>query len=202
MFGIFSSLGFAPIPFLANKGPNYKPSMHSDTEEESEAEDVDEDILDHAPNWSNALAQDEKDGLRFRGGKGKENGNWNGNKEGEKEVKKEKKEKKVEKKDEVKSVQKGEARAAETGEECKLVLVVRTDLGMTKGMYSNLYSIPTYITTPQNPTNFSKPRQNRRPSLPRNPSMLQKSPQINVRSLSPFHPLPSSYFPQNQTKPN
>lgn len=118
MFGIFSSLGFVPIPFLPNNGPNYKPYVHSDTEEESEAEDIDADILDHAPNWGNGLVQDEKDGLRFRGAGGKEKG-----KENLKDVV-------------VKGSQKKKEVEAAGGEECKLVLVVRTDLGMTKGMFS------------------------------------------------------------------
>lgn len=113
LLGVFSSLGFLPIPFLPNNGPNYKTHDHPDTDEESEAEDIDEDILDHAPNWGNALAQDEKDGLRFR--KGKENVAVKG---GEKKV----------------QAVMGSAAAATTNEECKLVLVVRTDLGMTKGM--------------------------------------------------------------------
>ncbi|KAM0284574.1 hypothetical protein ACHAQH_001940 [Verticillium albo-atrum] len=74
---------------------------------ESDESDIDEDdtILDHAPNWSNGEAADRRDGLR--------------------------QEKKEEKKAEKKS--KAVPIADVGNEECKLVLVVRTDLGMTKG---------------------------------------------------------------------
>ncbi|KAF4931766.1 Peptidyl-tRNA hydrolase 2 [Colletotrichum viniferum] len=74
---------------------------------ESEESDIDEDdtILDHAPNWSNAEAADVRDGLRQRN-------------TAEKKAKKPNPEK---------------APLADSNEECKLVLVVRTDLGMTKG---------------------------------------------------------------------
>jgi peptidyl-tRNA hydrolase, PTH2 family len=67
---------------------------------ESEESDIDDDnILDHAPSWSNGLQADQKQGLRAS----------------------------------------APPLAAEPkvlgqpNEECKLVLVVRTDLGMTKG---------------------------------------------------------------------
>ncbi|CRK33299.1 hypothetical protein BN1723_004071 [Verticillium longisporum] len=72
---------------------------------ESDESDIDEDdtILDHAPNWANGEAADRRDGLRQ-----------------EEKKKDEKKAKAVP--------------IADVGkEECKLVLVVRTDLGMTKG---------------------------------------------------------------------
>ncbi|KAG7120753.1 Peptidyl-tRNA hydrolase 2 like protein [Verticillium longisporum] len=72
---------------------------------ESDESDIDEDdtILDHAPNWANGEAADRRDGLRQ-----------------EEKKKDEKKAKAVP--------------IADAGkEECKLVLVVRTDLGMTKG---------------------------------------------------------------------
>lgn len=74
---------------------------------ESEESDIDEDdtILDHAPNWSNAEAADVRDGLRQRN-------------TAEKKAKKPNPQK---------------APLADSNEECKLVLVVRTDLGMTKG---------------------------------------------------------------------
>ncbi|KAI1438567.1 peptidyl-tRNA hydrolase PTH2-domain-containing protein [Xylaria sp. CBS 124048] len=104
---------------------------------ESDESDIDEDdtILDHAPNWSNGAEADRRQGLRV------------------KQEAKEKKGKKKHKKADDDDVAEGEAearnakRAAETAhptptavsagsnpnEECKLVLVVRTDLGMTKG---------------------------------------------------------------------
>lgn len=76
---------------------------------ESEESDVDEDdsLLDHAPNWVNGDAADRRQGLRARGPN-------------------------------------APAAAPSTpqpaininaNEECKLVLVVRTDLGMTKGAF-------------------------------------------------------------------
>lgn len=144
MLGVFSSLGFLPIPFLPNNGPNYRPSV-SDSEEESEAEDIDEDILDHAPNWSNGLKQDEKDGLRMRAGKGEV-------KEGKEDVVKGVKGKengKGGKKEETKNVMKGKP-----GEECKLVLVVRTDLGMTKGIFNHSSHL-TYSHHSNKPSNHS-----------------------------------------------
>lgn len=71
-------------------------------------------MLDHAPNWSASGVSAGKDGeVRKRGGLG----------QGPK--------KKVEEKNGVKEEIK------DTGEECKLVLVVRTDLGMTKGTHSS-----------------------------------------------------------------
>ncbi|KAM0321732.1 hypothetical protein ACHAQA_009971 [Verticillium albo-atrum] len=75
---------------------------------ESDESDIDEDdtILDHAPNWSNGEAADRRDGLR------------------QEEKKEDKKATKTAKP--VPIVDNGK-------EECKLVLVVRTDLGMTKG---------------------------------------------------------------------
>lgn len=80
---------------------------------ESEESDVDEDdyLLDHAPNWANGLEADQRQGLRARGPAAG----------GEKKKKKAKK----------------ETGGMDPTEECKLVLVVRTDLGMTKGLFSS-----------------------------------------------------------------
>jgi PTH2 family peptidyl-tRNA hydrolase len=102
MIGIASSLGFFPIPFLP-KAPKERGIANYDDEEESEDEDIDESILDHAPNWANGLEADKRDGLRAT-----------------KEAKKEE------------PVKTG---WEDSTEECKLVLVVRMDLGMTKGMF-------------------------------------------------------------------
>lgn len=107
MIGIASSLGFLPIPF-ASKPARERGVSNYDDEEESEEEDIDESILDHAPNWGNGLEADKRDGLRATAA-------------GKKNSKKEEKE----------ELQKEEFQ--DNGEECKLVLVVRTDLGMTKG---------------------------------------------------------------------
>jgi PTH2 family peptidyl-tRNA hydrolase len=106
MIGIASSLGLIPNPFVAKEARTRGISNYDD-EEESAEEDIDESILDHAPNWSNGLEADKRDGLRATAA-------------GRTEAKK-------------------EQEVAKTGwedsnEECKLVLIVRTDLGMTKGM--------------------------------------------------------------------
>jgi PTH2 family peptidyl-tRNA hydrolase len=106
MIGIASSLGLIPNPFVA-KEPRRRGISNYDDEEESEEEDIDESILDHAPNWANGLEADKRDGLRATAA-------------GRTQAKK-------------------EEEVAKTGwedsnEECKLVLVVRTDLGMTKGL--------------------------------------------------------------------
>lgn len=105
MIGIASSLGFLPIPFMP-KEPKARGIAYYDDEEESEMEDIDESILDHAPNWANGLEADKRDGLRA-------------------------------------TAQPKKTEVEKTGwedstEECKLVLVVRTDLGMTKGSYHSL----------------------------------------------------------------
>lgn len=114
MIGIASSLGFLPIPF-APKPARERGISNYDDEEESEEEDIDESILDHAPNWQNGLEADKRDGLKATTA-----------------------EKKTSRKEEKKVVQKEEFH--DNGEECKLVLVVRTDLGMTKGKHHPLHS--------------------------------------------------------------
>lgn len=106
MIGIASSLGFLPIPFMP-KAPKARGIANYDDEEESEEEDIDESILDHAPNWANGLEADKRDGLRATAAarstakEPRTKQDWEDN---------------------------------TTGEDCKLVLVVRTDLGMTKGL--------------------------------------------------------------------
>jgi hypothetical protein len=81
--------------------PKERGISNYDDEEESEDEDIDESILDHAPNWGNGLEADKRDGLRATKAK-------------EEPVK---------------------TGWEDSTEECKLVLVVRTDLGMTKGRF-------------------------------------------------------------------
>ncbi|PSS07164.1 hypothetical protein M430DRAFT_110768 [Amorphotheca resinae ATCC 22711] len=110
MIGIASSLGFLPIPFMpkAAKPAKARGTANYDDEEESSEEEIDEgEILDHLPNWANGLEADKRDGLRASA---------------------------------LAEAKKSQAPAAATKpswadstEECKLVLVVRTDLGMTKG---------------------------------------------------------------------
>lgn len=67
----------------------------------------------------------------------------------------------------------------DNGEECKLVLVVRTDLGMTKGMPSRLL-----LKLSLQSANSMCCRQNRCSMLPRYPRMLQ-GPLPRPRQLSP-----------------
>lgn len=107
LIGIASSLGFLPIPFMPQQARAHGLSNYDD-EEESAEEDIDDDaILDHAPNWANGPEADKRDGLRFIP-------------------------KKADAEEEKKKVAEKSSWQDST-EECKLVLVVRTDLGMTKG---------------------------------------------------------------------
>ncbi|TVY81272.1 Peptidyl-tRNA hydrolase [Lachnellula suecica] len=99
MIGIASSLGFLPIPF-ATKPQRQRGISNYDDEEESEEEDIDESILDHAPNWANGPEADKRDGLKAAAPA---------------------------------AAQPQKPSLEDNDEECKLVLVVRTDLGMTKG---------------------------------------------------------------------
>ena len=105
MLGIASSLGFLPIPFASKSAASPRGIAHYDDEEESEEEEIEDgSTLDHAPNWANGFEADRRDGLRA--------GNVD-----------------------AKAAQEKEKRRLleESEEECKLVLVVRTDLAMTKG---------------------------------------------------------------------
>ncbi|KAI0484172.1 peptidyl-tRNA hydrolase PTH2-domain-containing protein [Xylariaceae sp. FL0804] len=97
---------------------------------ESDESDVDEgdSLLDHAPNWANAADADRRQGLRAAA---EEKTN--------KRKDKKKNESSVEEDDGEESQaaagdgKSEELRDTDSNEECKLVLVVRTDLGMTKG---------------------------------------------------------------------
>ncbi|KAH9434487.1 hypothetical protein MCOR02_006488 [Pyricularia oryzae] len=115
LLGVYSIRGYLLSPELVEeRRRNFRDP------EESEESDIDEDdtILDHAPNWSNGAEADRRDGLRVTaagaaaGKKDKKSAAGGGGKD----------------KDAV-EVNAG----ADEKEECKLVLVVRTDLGMTKG---------------------------------------------------------------------
>lgn len=105
LIGVASYLGFLPIPFV-QQPPKPRGISNYDDEEESEEEEVDEDeaLLDHAPNWANGVEADKRDGLRAGFQKPAVAGS---------------------------SSNSGAFDSSK--EECKLVLVVRTDLGMTKG---------------------------------------------------------------------
>ncbi|KAK0705210.1 peptidyl-tRNA hydrolase PTH2-domain-containing protein [Lasiosphaeris hirsuta] len=103
--GVYSIRGYLISPALeAERQGTWKDPV------ESEESDVDEDdtILDHAPNWDNGEEADRRQGLRASAAAAAKP--------------------KVAAKETSSSV----LTPRET-EECKLVLVVRTDLGMTKG---------------------------------------------------------------------
>lgn len=107
LVGVYSIRGYLISPALeAEREGNYKDPI------ESEESDIDEDdtILDHAPNWTNGEEADRRQGLR-------ESGASSGTKTRA-------------------PAAKPPVAAPKANEECKLVLVVRTDLGMTKGMSS------------------------------------------------------------------
>ncbi|KAK8093908.1 PTH2 family peptidyl-tRNA hydrolase [Apiospora hydei] len=116
--GVFTIRGYLVSPSLsAERRANYEDPI------ESEESDIDDDtLLDHAPNWGNSLDADRRQGLRVTSAGTKKKAKKAAAKEEEKLV----------------DVSEGSGPAAaadmhKTNEECKLVLVVRTDLGMTKG---------------------------------------------------------------------
>jgi len=123
--GVYSIQGYLVPPSLRSA----REQRLNDPVESGES-DIDEDdtVLDHAPNWANGVEADRRQGLRVQ----------------DESSKKGKQKKKAE------ELKEGEAEAEATptgphprqgavslagnpNEECKLVLVVRTDLGMTKG---------------------------------------------------------------------
>merc|ERR1712098_1019600 len=65
LFGIGSGLGLFPNPFVTKEARKRGISNYDD-EEESEEEDIDASVLDHAPNWSNGFEADKRDGLGRR----------------------------------------------------------------------------------------------------------------------------------------
>ncbi|EAQ86716.1 hypothetical protein CHGG_07969 [Chaetomium globosum CBS 148.51] len=103
--GVYTIRGSLVSPELAAERAA---NLHDPIESDESDVDEDESLLDHAPNWANGADADRRQGLRVRaGGAGAGAG--------------------------------GLEAAAGAGvrydgqEECKMVLVVRTDLGMTKG---------------------------------------------------------------------
>ncbi|KAH7347819.1 peptidyl-tRNA hydrolase [Plectosphaerella cucumerina] len=129
--GFYSSRGYLISPELkAERHAYFNDPLESDES------DVDEDDtnLDHAPNWANGLDADRRDGLRQRKGQPEK-------KASAKKAAAPKPEPKIEAVKPAPAAEESEseeetekAPIVDTGkEECKLVLVVRTDLGMTKG---------------------------------------------------------------------
>jgi peptidyl-tRNA hydrolase, PTH2 family len=101
---------------------------------ESEESDIDEDdtILDHAPNWTNGEEADRRQGLRASVSSG--SGGSSG------------KPTSAPVPASASASAAGKLAAPKGNEECKLVLVVRTDLGMTKGIYIFLLSFQHLYT--------------------------------------------------------
>ncbi|KAH6640708.1 peptidyl-tRNA hydrolase PTH2-domain-containing protein [Chaetomium tenue] len=108
--GVYTIRGSLVSPELAAERAA---NLHDPVESDESDVDEDESLLDHAPNWANGADADRRQGLRVRaGGAGAGGAGAAGG---------------------------GLEAAAGAGvrydgqEECKMVLVVRTDLGMTKG---------------------------------------------------------------------
>ncbi|KKY37244.1 putative peptidyl-trna hydrolase pth2 [Diaporthe ampelina] len=103
LLGIYSIQGYIITPEFAKQS-----RANYEDPLDSDETDIDENEthLDHAPNWANGREADKKQGLRYLGN--------------------DKSKTSSAKAEPVPSVE-------DTGEECKLILVVRTDLGMTKG---------------------------------------------------------------------
>lgn len=115
LLGVYSARGYLITPeFYKESRANYDDPVDSDET------DVDEDelLMDHAPNWANGEEADRRQGLRVTAAGAKKGAKGAAAAAAAAAAK--------EDKDEGPAMQ-------DTGEECKLVLVVRTDLGMTKG---------------------------------------------------------------------
>jgi PTH2 family peptidyl-tRNA hydrolase len=104
LLGVWSIQGYILSPALAEER---RAALHDPIESDESDVDEDDTIMDHAPNWSNGLQADKKQGLSATAQSG----------------------------------------IKDNGEECKLVLVVRTDLGMTKGRH---------LPSPFHPETFMK----------------------------------------------
>jgi len=114
LLGVYSIRGYIVSPDLKKERERYwKDPVESDES------DIDEDdtILDHAPNWANGEDADRRQGLRAAAAKTTTAAAAAA------------KSKPAEQQKKIK-------------EECKLVLVVRTDLGMTKGPFPLFLSPP------------------------------------------------------------
>ncbi|KAK3997167.1 peptidyl-tRNA hydrolase PTH2-domain-containing protein [Cladorrhinum sp. PSN332] len=115
LLGVYAIRGYLISPALtAERESNWKDPV------ESEESDIDEDdtILDHAPNWSNGEEADRRQGLRATPSSSTT----------------------TKTKTKTKTISSSFSSSSSENktkinpnEECKLVLVVRTDLGMTKG---------------------------------------------------------------------
>ncbi|GAP85709.2 putative PTH2 family peptidyl-tRNA hydrolase [Rosellinia necatrix] len=144
--------GFA-LGIYSIRGYLLPPTLRSAREQrlndpvESDESDIDEDdtILDHAPNWANGAEADRRQGLRLveaeagpeqKKGKKKQKGKGRGNETRDDAELNDDEAQSRGAKQEAEAAHPGQAAVnlgSSSNEECKLVLVVRTDLGMTKG---------------------------------------------------------------------
>ncbi|KAH8196495.1 hypothetical protein TruAng_009325 [Truncatella angustata] len=111
LLGMYTVQGYLIPPSLSEER---RRNLSDPVESDESDVDVDDTILDHAPNWVNSTEADSRDGLKQR----KPN-KATARSEG--------------KLVDVDSSSTPPANLGSPNEECKLVLVVRTDLGMTKG---------------------------------------------------------------------
>lgn len=127
LFGIYSTRGYLISPELAEERRRNLTDPF-----ESEFSDVDDGVLlDHAPNWANGDEADIRDGLRVRASSVAGSSTSSKKKKKSSSSSKDKDKKEKEDKDKARHTH-----SHSGDEECKLVLVVRTDLGMTKGRSS------------------------------------------------------------------
>ncbi|CAK7244756.1 MAG: hypothetical protein STHCBS139747_006302 [Sporothrix thermara] len=121
LFGIYSTRGYLITPELAEQRRRNLTDPF-----ESEASDIDDSVvLDHAPNWANGEEADVRDGLRAP--------SISGSSTSSKKKKKSSSSSKDKEKEKEKDKAAKHTHSHSGDEECKMVLVVRTDLGMTKG---------------------------------------------------------------------
>ncbi|KXX80667.1 Peptidyl-tRNA hydrolase 2, mitochondrial [Madurella mycetomatis] len=103
--GVYSIRGWLLSPELAAER---HANLHDPVESEESDVDEEETLLDHAPNWANGEEADRRQGLRASAATSSSTTRST-------------------------TTTKSQSAAFNPNEECKLVLVVRTDLGMTKG---------------------------------------------------------------------
>ena len=119
--GVYSIRGWILVsPELADER---RRNLHDPVEsDESDVEVAGDAALDHAPNWANGFEADRRDGLRVRGSGGDPGAAGKKGKKNKNGANRVPQDALVD-------------TSADSNEECKLVLVVRTDLGMTKGTF-------------------------------------------------------------------
>ncbi|KAI1425625.1 PTH2-domain-containing protein [Xylaria sp. FL1777] len=135
--GIYSIRGYLVPPSLTSAR---KRRLNDPVESEESDVDEDDTILDHAPNWANGAEADIRQGLRTTEGEAtRRNKNKKNQKGKEVEHSTDSKGDEAEARSAKREAETAHPRQAAVNpgnnpnEECKLVLVVRTDLGMTKG---------------------------------------------------------------------